>query len=254
MFAGCASVPLTGRSQLSLIPASTMLSMSYEQYGEFLKTNPLSRDSAGARLVRRVGERIRTAVERYAVEKGFTGRLEGYRWEFNLVASDDVNAWCMPGGKVVVYEGILPVTQTETGLAVVMGHEIAHAVAEHGGERMSQNLLTQLGGVGLSVALEKEPQQTQDLWLAAFGAGAQVGILLPFSRTHESEADRLGLIFMALAGYDPQEAVSFWSRMAAGKKGSAPTEFLSTHPSDQTRIEDLRKLMPEAMSYYRRPE
>jgi predicted Zn-dependent protease len=251
VLAGCTSVPLTGRSQLSLIPASTMLSMSYEQYGEFLKTNPLSRDSANARLVRRVGERIRTAVERYAVEKGFTGRLEGYRWEFNLVASDDVNAWCMPGGKVVVYEGILPVTQTETGLAVVMGHEIAHAVADHGAERMSQNLLTQLGGVGLAVALEKEPQQTQDLWFAAFGAGAQVGILLPFSRTHESEADRLGLIFMAMAGYDPQEAVSFWSRMAAGKKGSAPPEFLSTHPSDQTRIEDLRKLMPEAMTYYK---
>jgi predicted Zn-dependent protease len=248
---GCTSVPVTGRSQLSLIPASTMLSMSYQQYGEFMKTNPPSADSAATRRVRQIGDRIRKAVEAYAVEKNFTDRLKGYQWEFNLVASPEVNAWCMPGGKVVVYEGLLPVAKTDAGLAVVMGHEIAHAVAEHGGERMSQGLLTQLGGMGLAVALEKEPAETRNLWLAAFGAGAQVGVLLPFSRTHESEADRLGLIFMAMAGYDPQEAVAFWTRMSESKKGGAPPEFLSTHPSDRTRIEDIRKALPEAMAYYK---
>lgn len=248
---GCSSVPVTGRSQLSLIPASTMLSMSYQQYGDFMKTNPASKDSAGVRRVRRIGDRIRTAVERYAAEKNFADRLKGYQWEFNLVASPDVNAWCMPGGKVVVYEGLLPVAQTEAGLAVVMGHEIAHAIAEHGSERMSQGLLTQLGGMGLALALEKKPAETRNLWLAAFGAGAQLGVLLPFSRTHESEADRLGLIFMAMAGYDPQQAVSFWTRMSESKKGGAPPEFLSTHPSDDTRIADIRKHMPEALSYYR---
>jgi len=151
-----------------------------------------------------------------------------------------------------VYSGILPVTQDENGLAVVMGHEIAHAVAEHGNERMSQILLTQLGGMALSEALSSEPQQTRDLWLGVFGVGAQVGVILPYSRTHESEADRLGMIFMALAGYNPNVAVSFWERMAAQNKGQAPPEFLSTHPSDKTRIEDIKNNLPEAMNYFKK--
>jgi predicted Zn-dependent protease len=156
----------------------------------------------------------------------------------------------MPGGKVVFYTGILPLTRDENGLAVVMGHEIAHAIADHGNERMSQGLIAQLGGVALSVALDEKPEETQQLWLTAFGAGAQLGVLLPFSRLHESEADHLGLIFMSMAGYNPNHAISFWRRMSEYKEGEAPPEFLSTHPSDETRIAEIEKLLPEALKYY----
>jgi predicted Zn-dependent protease len=248
----CSTVPITGRKQLNLIPASQMLSMSYSQYDEFLKSNKLSTDKEKTDMVKRVGARVQGAVERYFAQKGLANELKDYRWEFNLVESKDVNAWCMPGGKVVVYTGILPITQDESGLAVVMGHEIAHAVAEHGNERMSQGLVAQLGGTALSVALQNEPEKTRQLWMSAYGLGAQVGVLLPFSRTQESEADHLGLIFMAMAGYDPTTAVGFWQRMAANKGGGAPPEFLSTHPSDETRIADIRKLLPEAMTYYKK--
>ena len=248
----CSTVPVTGRSQLNLIPASTMLSMSYQQYGEFMQSHPVSRDQGKVQMVQQVGKRIQGAVETYFRQKGWSAQLEGYRWEFNLIESPEVNAWCMPGGKVVVYTGILPVTQTEAGLAVVMGHEIAHAIAEHGNERMSQGLVTQLGGIALNEALASKPEQTRALWMTAFGVGAQVGVLLPYSRLHESEADKLGLIFMAMAGYNPNEAVGFWQRMAAKKGGQAPPEFLSTHPSDETRIKDLKAAMPEAMQYYRK--
>lgn len=248
----CSTVPITGRKQLNLIPGSTMLSMSAQQYGEFLQTNKLSTNAQQVDMVRRVGTNIKGAVERYFAQQGMSSQLKGYAWEFNLVESKDVNAWCMPGGKVVVYTGLLPVTQTEAGLAVVMGHEVAHAIAEHGNERMSQGLLTQMGGIALSEALATKPAETRALYMTAFGLGAQVGVLLPFSRTHESEADRLGLIFMAMAGYDPNEAVTFWQRMAASKGGQAPPEFLSTHPSDATRIGDIRKHLPEALGYYKR--
>jgi predicted Zn-dependent protease len=250
VMAACSSVPITGRRQLNLIPASTMLATSYQQYGDFLKANPASSNAEQVALVRRTGGNIQKAVERYFAERNMGGQLKDYRWEFNLVESKEVNAWCMPGGKVVVYTGILPVTGNEVGLAVVMGHEIAHAIAEHGNERMSQGLLAELGGVGLSMALEKEPQKTRDLWMTAYGAGAQLGALLPFSRLQESEADELGLVFMAMAGYDPNEAVAFWQRMASQKGGSAPPEFLSTHPSDATRVANLQKHIPEAMKYY----
>jgi predicted Zn-dependent protease len=229
-----------------------MLSMSYSQYGQFLKENKLTTNQEQIALVKRAGGRIQKAVETYFAERGMSGELQGYAWEFNVVESKEVNAWCMPGGKVVVYTGILPITRTEEGLAVVMGHEIAHAVAEHGGERMSQGLLAQLGGMALAVALEDKPRETQELWMTAYGAGAQLGVLLPFSRTHESEADELGLIFMAMAGYDPGEAVSFWQRMAAQSGGQKPPEFLSTHPSDETRIADIRKNLPKAMQYFRK--
>jgi predicted Zn-dependent protease len=248
----CSSVPITGRNQLNIIPSSEMLSMSYQQYDEFMKEHKVSTDAAKTAMVRRVGQNIQRAVEQYFRQHDMSDRLKGYKWTFNLVESNEVNAWCMPGGKVVVYTGILPITRDETGLAVVMGHEIAHAVAEHGNERMSQALLTQLGGVALSEAVKKEPAETKALWMGAFGLGAQYGVLLPFSRTHESEADELGLIFMAMAGYNPQEAVAFWQRMAANKQGQAPPEFLSTHPSDETRIKDLQEHMPEAMKYYRK--
>jgi predicted Zn-dependent protease len=200
--------------------------------------------------VKKVGKKIQGSVETYFAQNGMSAELSGYAWEFNLVESEDLNAWCMPGGKVVVYTGILPVTRDEAGLAVVMGHEIAHAVAKHGNERMSQQLVTQMGGVALSTALEEKPDKTRQLWTAAFGLGSQVGVLLPFSRLQETEADRLGLIFMAMAGYDPHKAVDFWKRMASQKEGAAPPEFLSTHPSDETRIQKLNGLVPEAMKYY----
>jgi predicted Zn-dependent protease len=245
----CSTVPITGRKQLSLIPQSEMLSMSYQQYDDFLKSNKISTDQQNTQMVKRVGGKIQKAVETFFTQNNMSGYLQDFQWEFNLVESEEVNAWCMPGGKVVVYSGILPVTQNEAGLAVVMGHEIAHAIAEHGNERMSQQLLAQMGGMALATALQNKPEQTQALWMTAFGLGAQVGVLLPFSRTQESEADQLGLIFMAMAGYDPNEAVTFWQRMSAGKSGSPP-EFLSTHPSDETRIKNLQKLVPEAMKYY----
>ena len=247
----CATVPVTGRKQLNLIPNSEMLSMSFQQYDDFIKTNKLSTNTNQFNTVKRVGERIKNAVNQYFQSQGLADNLKDYSWEFNLVESDQVNAWAMPGGKVVVYTGILPITRDETGLAVVMGHEIAHAVAQHGNERMSQLLLTQLGGLALSKALEEQPQLTRDLALTAYGVGTTVGVLLPYSRTQESEADRLGLIFMAMAGYNPNSAVDFWQRMAAMKGGEAPPEFLSTHPSDQTRINDIKKHLPEALQYYK---
>ena len=251
LIAGCSKVPLTGRSQLNLIPSSEMMSMSQTQYADFLKQNPPSTNAAGQAQVKRVGTRIQHAVEAYAQQNNLTKRLEGYQWEYNLVESQEVNAWCMPGGKVVVYSGLLPVAQSDTGLAVVLGHEIAHAVAEHGGERMTEELATNYGGQALSVMLAKQPQQTQAMWMGAFGAGAQYGVLLPFSRAQESEADRLGLIFMSMAGYPPEAAVNFWQRMAASSAGAQkPPEMMSTHPSDETRIKNLQKEIPEARQHF----
>jgi predicted Zn-dependent protease len=244
----CTTVPITGRQQLSLIPSGSMLSLSSREYDSFLKTNKLSTDRQKAEMVQRVGERISSAVARFLALAGESGRLKDYHWEFNLVEDPQVNAWCMPGGKVVFYTGILPFTKDETGMAVVMGHEIAHAVAGHGAERMSQELLVNMGGVALSEALATKPAETSQLWLMAFGVGARYGAVLPYSRLHEKEADRLGLIFMAMAGYDPAKAVEFWERMAAAG-GKKPPELLSTHPSDATRIAEIRKYLPEALRY-----
>lgn len=252
LLVACATAPITGRRQLILVPAQTMLSMSFQEYGDFLEKHPPSSDRAATETVARVGTRIRGGVEKYFASKGMGNRLAGYRWEFHLVESADVNAWCMPGGKVVVYTGILPLTRDETGLAVVIGHEIAHAVAEHGNERMSQGLLAQMGGVALDTALQQKPEQTRQIWMSAFGVGAQYGALLPFSRIQESEADHLGLIFMAMAGYDPREAPAFWRRMSQAA-GKAPPEFLSTHPSDETRIRKIAEAIPEAVRYYGKP-
>ena len=248
----CAIVPFTGRQQLSLVPESTVISMAATQYSEFMSTHKLSNNMAGTQLVKKVGHNIQGAVERYYAQNNQSVRLRNYRWEFNLVDDSLANAWCMPGGKVVVYSGILPYTRNENGLAVVMGHEIAHAIAHHGEERISQGLVAQLGGVALSAALKDKPEQTKALFLTAYGVGATLGVLLPYSRLHESEADRIGLIFMAMAGYDPHGAIDFWKRMADQKKG-APPEFLSTHPSDETRIRNIENLIPEAMKYYRKP-
>ena len=251
LFNSCSKVPLTGRSQLDLIPDNEMLSMSFQQYDQFLKDNKESTNQKEIALIKKIGERVAKAVDQYFVQNNLSQQLQGYKWEFHLIDSKEVNAWCMPGGKVVVYTGILPVTKTEAGLAVVLGHEIAHAVAKHGNERMSQAMVAQLGGVALSQALKEKPALTQNIFMAAFGIGTQVGVLLPFSRLQESEADHLGLIFMAMARYDPNEALDFWQRMASMQNGQAPPEFLSDHPSDQTRVEKIRSEIPEAMKYYK---
>jgi predicted Zn-dependent protease len=252
LWSSCSTVPVTGRSQLSLISSADMLAMSETEYDAFLGSHKIISASDGrTATVKNVGRRIRSAVEQYFRQNNLS--LDGYAWEFNLVKNAEKNAWCMPGGKVMVYTGILPLTANEAGLAVVMGHEIAHAVAEHGDERMSQGLVAQLGGLALSQALSQKPQETQDLWMTVFGVGVQYGALLPFSRTQESEADHLGLIFMAMAGYDPNEAIPFWERMAGANQGQAPPEFMSSHPSDASRIAGIRENLPEAMRYYERP-
>ena len=251
LLVGCTTVPVTGRKSLNILPDSELLSMSLEQYNDVLKKSKLSNDPAKVHMVRRVGERIASATEQFFTEKGMESEIKNYKWEFNLIEDDKVaNAWCMPGGKVAVYTGILPITQDDTGLAVVMGHEISHAIAKHGNERMSQQLLAQLGAVGLSAALSSNPGATSEIFMAAYGLGANVGVLLPYSRVQESEADHIGLILMAKAGYDPREAVPFWKRMNE-KGGSRPPEFLSTHPAPETRIKDIEAEVPEAMKYYK---
>ncbi|MCS6822718.1 MAG: M48 family metallopeptidase [Cytophagaceae bacterium] len=247
----CQQNAITGRKSLNLVPSSAIMSMSATNYRQFLSENKLSTNATQTQMVKNAGQRIKTAVETYYKEKGLSSKLAGYNWEFNLVEDPTVNAWCMPGGKVVFYTGIMPIAQDETGVAVIMGHEVAHAVAEHGNERMSQGLIQTMGGVALSVALANKPKETQELFLGAYGIGTTLGVILPFSRMHESEADHMGLIFMAMAGYDPREAPKFWERMKAKGGGGRTPEFLSTHPSDTRRIADLNKWMPEAMKYYK---
>lgn len=249
LFIQCSPVPVTGRRQLNLIPQSQILALSFQSYEQFLDESRIIKGTEEAIMVSTVGKRIQQAVEQYFRAENKLEMLEGFQWEFNLVQDSSVNAFAMPGGKTAVLTGILPVCEDATGLAVVLGHEIAHAVARHGNERMSQLLLVQLGGMALSEALSEQPQLTQQLALIAFGVGTQVGVLLPYSRIQESEADRLGLIFMAMAGYDPREAVGFWQRMEKQGGPSVP-EFLSTHPSTENRIQDIRKLIPESMKYY----
>ena len=247
----CSTVPITGRKQLNLVSDSEMMAMSFSQYDQFLKEHKLSTNKEQTAMVKRVGKRIAAAVEQYMKDNGYSEHIKDFQWEFNLVDEDVPNAWCMPGGKVVFYTGILPFTKNEEGLAVVMGHEIAHAVAKHGNERMSHQMGVQMGGAALSVAINEKPEETKAIYMAAFGLGSQVGFMLPYSRTHETEADKMGLIFMAMAGYNPEAAVPFWERMAQGG-GQKPPEFLSTHPADDTRIRNLRAYMPEALKYYKK--
>jgi predicted Zn-dependent protease len=250
LLSGCALNLVTGRNQLSLVNESELQMMAVSQYRTFLTENKvLSSSNREAATVNRVGARIASAITKYYNDQGKGEVLEGYKWEFNTVDSKEANAWCMPGGKVVVYTGLLPITQNETGLAIVMGHEIAHAVASHGNERMSRAMVQQLGGMALQVAVAQKPQETQELFLMSYGIGSQVGAMLPWSRQQETEADRFGLIFAAMAGYNPQEAIPFWQRMSSAG-GASPPEFLSTHPSDESRIRKLKQFMPEAMKYY----
>ncbi len=252
VISGCSKVPVTGRKQMNLLPESTLVGMSLDQYKSFLTEHPaVASSDPNAAMVKNVGAKIASAVTTYLKQNGSSDRVANYKWEFNLVNDPVANAWAMPGGKVVVYSGILPITQDETGLAVVMGHEVAHAIARHGNERMSQMLVTQMGGIALDVALSEKSAQTQQIFQTAYGVGSTVALLLPYSRLHESEADKLGLIFMAMAGYNPQKAVDFWQRMAARSDGPNVPELLSTHPSNETRINDIKAYLPKAMSYYK---
>lgn len=246
----CQRNAITGRKQLSLVPESDAQSLAVTQYKAFLNTNKVVTGTAEAIMVKRVGERIVTAIKQYYQQKGLTNELAGYSWDINLVNDKQMNAWCMPGGKIVVYTGILPVTKNEAGLAVVMGHEIAHALARHGSERMSQALFQQGLGAGISIAMSSKPQLTQDIFNGSYGIVS--GTVMPaFSRSNELEADRFGLMFSALAGFDPREAILFWNRMsaAAGGAGSAPS-ILSTHPSDADRIAALQKIMASTLQNY----
>jgi len=232
-----------------MLPESELMSMSLTNYKSFLSEHKVvGAGKSNADQVKSVGAKMSVAVEQFLAKEGQSKRVQGYTWEFNLVDDETVNAWCMPGGKVVVYSGLMPVAEDETGLAVVMGHEIAHAIARHGNERMSQLLILQAGGIGLAVAMSQKPALTRDLFMVAYGAASVVGSL-SYSRKHESEADKMGLVFMALAGYNPEKAVDFWERMAA-KGGSRPPEILSTHPSSDTRISDIQEFLPIAMTYY----
>ena len=254
----CQKVPITGRNQLMLINSKELLPMSFSSYREVLDSSKVLRNGAQVDMVKRAGQRIKKSVEDYLRANNYSQAIEGFQWEFNVIENKTINAWCMPGGKVVFYTGILPLCQDETGVAVVMGHEISHAIASHGAERMSQGLLAQgalaAGQVGLGAAMSNKPRETQATWMGLYGlaapAAASVGYILPNSRNQESEADRLGLTFMAMAGYDPRAAVDFWQRMAQASNGQKPPQWLSTHPADNTRIRDLKKLMPDAVAIY----
>lgn len=253
MFVACSKNAVTGRSQFKLLPESELQTMAVTEYQQFLTTNKVIASSANkdAEMVTRVGQRITKAVQDYYASKGLSKELEGYQWEYKLVDSKDVNAWCMPGGKIVVYTGLLPITQNEAALAAVMGHEVSHAIFNHGNERMSQGMAQQGLGAALSVAVANKPAATQNLFMTAFGVGSNVLGILPFSRKHELEADHYGLIWAAMAGYNPQEAIALWERMEKASNGQKPPEFLSTHPSEANRIEQLKKYMPEALKVYR---
>ena len=248
----CTTVPLTGRKQLNLVSNAEIIPMAAQQYKEVIAKGPLSSNAQQTEQIRKVGHRIESAVEQYMASQNLSGELTGFAWEFNLI--DDpktANAWCMPGGKVAFYTGILPVCKDETGIAIVMGHEVAHAIANHGRERMSQQMLEELGMNSFSAMMGSNPTAGKQLLMQAVGAGTSIG-MLKFSRQDESEADHLGLIFLAMAGYNPNEAPIFWERMKAMSGGQAPPEFLSTHPSDDTRIKDLKGWIPEAMKYYKK--
>lgn len=246
---GCAVAPITGRKQLVVIPVDQMLSLSADSYAQVLKETKVSTNQKYVNSVRNVGTKLTAAVKQYMQQNNLQSAIEGYQWQYTVLQSDEVNAWCMPGGQIAFYEGIMPICADDNGIAVVMGHEIAHAIAQHGNERMSQQLALQMGGVALSEALKTKKESTQQIAMAAFGVGSTLGVMLPFSRTHEYEADQLGLYFMAMAGFDPRTAPAFWQRMIT-QSSSRPPEFLSTHPDPANRIKEMNRNMNKAMQYY----
>lgn len=242
----CATNPITGKQNLNFVSNSELFPSSFQQYSQFISENKVITGTADAKQVEKVGYRIKAAAEKYLAYLGQSQYLKDYRWEYKLVDNKEVNAWCMPGGKIVVYSGILPVTQNEAGLATVMGHEVSHALANHGAQRMSAAQLQQIGGAALDAATSSKSESTRQIFSQAYGLGSEVGVMLPFSRSNESEADKIGLTLMAIAGYNPDDAVAFWSRMSAKSGGSGTPEFMSTHPSDATRIANIKSLIPEA--------
>ncbi|MGA1227540.1 MAG: M48 family metallopeptidase [Tamlana sp.] len=240
----CATNPFTGKKTLALVPNSQIFPSSFAQYNQFLSENNVVTGTKDAEMITRVGQRIAVAAERWMNANGHQGYLKDYKWEYNLVNDKTVNAWCMPGGKIVFYTGILPIAENETAIAAIMGHEVAHALANHGQQRMSAGMLQQFGAVAGNVAIKDE--KSREMFNQAYGVGSQVGVMLPFSRSHETEADSIGLYLMAVAGYNPDEAAELWKRMKANSGGQAPPEFLSTHPSNDSRIAELTKLAPIA--------
>lgn len=247
----CARSPFTGRRSLQLFPAGQLEEMAAAEYREFLEQNEVSEDPAVVEPVRRTGERLALAAQVALEGEGSPELLEGYEWEFNVIESKEANAFVLPGGKVVVFSGLLPITRDEDGLAIVLGHEMAHSIAEHGNERLSQLMTAQLGGVALDVALQNYPAQMRQLFMTAYGVGANVGVLLPYSRAQESEADEIGLYLAAIAGYEPRAAAPFWERLSQ-LGGPSPPEFLSTHPDPENRAKELRELVPRALEYRER--
>ena len=243
---GCATNPFTGKSTLALVSNSEILPSAFQQYNQFLSENKVISGTSDAKKVENIGTKIKVAAEKWLTANGQSGYLSDYKWEYKLVESKEANAWCMPGGKIVVYSGILPITKDDAGLATVLGHEVSHALANHGQQRMSAGLLQQLGGAGVAAATGGQKEETQQLAMTAYGLTTQFGGMLPFSRNHENEADMIGLTLMAIAGYNPEQSVVFWSRMSANSGGKAPPEFMSTHPSDATRIANLKALIPQA--------
>lgn len=246
VFACTTKNPFTGKNNLNFVSNEQLFPSAFQQYNQFLTENKVVTGTADAKRVENVGMKIKTAAEKYLNANGYQGYLEDYKWEYKLVDDKAINAWCMPGGKIVVYSGILPITKDDAGLATVMGHEVAHALANHGAQRMSASQLQQLGSVGVAVATGGQSVEKQQMWQQYYGIGSQVGGMLPFSRNHESEADMIGLTLMAIAGFNPDHSIAFWERMAAQSGGNAPPEFLSTHPSDATRIAKLKSLIPQA--------
>ena len=242
----CAKNPFTGKSTMAFVPNSQIFPMAFQEYDAFLTENKILKGTKDANRIEAIGMKIKTAAERYLTANGNAGYLKDYQWEYNLVDDPTVNAWCMPGGKIVFYTGILPICKDDAGIAAVMGHEVAHALANHGQQRMSAGVLQQVGQVGAAIAVGNKSAETQALVMQAYGVGSQVGGMLPFSRSHESEADMIGLTLMAIAGYEPMNAVYVWERMSANSSGGAPPEILSTHPSNETRIRELTALVPEA--------
>ncbi len=243
----CSNVPITGRKQISLVSQEQIVSLSSAQYNDFVTKNPPLKDN-DAELVKKVGTKVAAAVQTFMRQEGLQHEIAGYNWEFTLIKNDQKNAWALPGGKVVIYTGILPVAAGEDGLATIIGHEIAHVIAKHGSERMSQEILLKYGYATLQQVIGEDPGMAKSIFLEVYGIGGNLG-MLKYSRTHEYEADRLGIIFTSMAGYDPKKALEFWSRMSAGSTSSVP-EFMSTHPSSVSRINRIKELMPEFMSYY----
>lgn len=251
LLAGCSSVPLTGRKQVLLVSDSEVLSSSLTQYNDYIKTAKKSTNTTQTAMVVRVGKKIAAATEAYLKANGMSSEIKNFAWEFNLVQDAQVNAFCMPGGKIVVYEGLMKLVSSDDELAVVIGHEVAHAVAKHSNERMSQQVMAQYGAAILGAVVSDKSAAVQKAAETVYGIGAQYGVMLPFSRKHESEADYMGLVFMTIAGYNPDVAVGFWQKMSAGSGGSVP-EFMSTHPSDATRIADIEKELPSIKAKYQK--